>query len=68
LGYEEVFSSIIIFLITLIWGDVIILGVEAFFIVDTSLFIVAVFNNMSYSTIVKAFERILAFVSSSSLL
>ena len=38
-GYKYDFSSI-----TLIWGDVIILGVEALFIVETSLFIVTVFT------------------------
>ena len=69
LGYEDDFSSIIIFFITLIWGDVItLLGVEALFIVETSLFIVPVFNNMSYTTTVKTIERILIFVSSTSLL
>ena len=67
LGYEEVFSSIIFF-ITLIRGDVIILGVEALFIVETSLFIVTIFNNMLYSTTIKAFERRLTFVSSTSFL
>jgi hypothetical protein len=68
LGYEEDFSSISIFFIILIRGDVIILGVEALFIVETSLFIVTIFNNMSYSTINKAFERRLTFVYSTSFL
>jgi hypothetical protein len=53
---------------TWIRGYVISLGLESLFIFETSFFIVAVFNNMSYSTIVKAFERRLTFVSSSSLL
>ena len=66
LGYEEDFSSIIIFFITLIWGDVIILGVEALFIFETSL--LPFFNSMSYSTTIKEFERRLTFVSSTSLL